>query len=258
MKALVLSAGTAHLVHLLFEWAAIALGVQLYRRQRARSGAGSMLQPGAYAVVIGCIAGAAIGNKLVFWLEYPHLWATHAATAGAWMAGSSIVGGLLGGLLGVELAKKLTGQRQSTGDQFVLPLTAGMALGRIGCFLAGLNDGTYGVATSLPWGVDFGDGVSRHPTQLYDLLFVLAWGGLLLATRALWSASPGLMFKLYLAGYLAWRAGVESLKPLRYDYGAGLGGVQLVCLAALLCYLPLLLRQLSTLGAPASPKACEP
>ncbi|UOD33119.1 prolipoprotein diacylglyceryl transferase [Massilia violaceinigra] len=250
-----LSPGAAHAVHLLFEWTAIAIGMQLYRRQRARSGAGGILSGSGYAVVIGCILGAAIGNKLVFWIEYPHLWAAHAGAISVWMSGTSIVGGLLGGLLGVEIAKKLTGQDQSTGDQFVLPLVVGIAVGRIGCFLAGLNDGTYGKATALPWGVDFGDGVARHPTQLYDILFVLAWGGLLLALRARWRDKPGLMFKLFLSGYLAWRLAVDAIKPLRYDYGAGLGGVQLVCLAALLCYLPLLARQL---GAPAPLKAIEP
>ncbi|HEX8612928.1 MAG TPA: prolipoprotein diacylglyceryl transferase family protein [Telluria sp.] len=255
MSSLVLSPGAAHAAHLLFEWAAIAVGMQLYRRQRAHAGAGGILSGSGYAVVIGCILGAAIGNKLVFWIEYPHLWAAHAGTVSVWMSGQSIVGGLLGGLLGVEIAKKITGQRHSTGDQFVLPLMVGIALGRIGCFLAGLNDGTYGKATALPWGVDFGDGIHRHPTQLYDIVFVLAWGGLLLALRARWRDKPGLTFKLFLSGYLVWRLAVDAIKPLRYDYGAGLGGVQLVCLAALLCYLPLLARQL---GGPAPLKATEP
>ena len=244
MIAPLLSAPTAHLVHLLFEWASIAIGVQLYRRQRQRAGQGAMLEARSYAVFMSCILGAAIGNKLVFWLEFPHLWAAAASNGTVWMSGSSIVGGLLGGLLGVELAKKLSGQTRSTGDLFVLPLVTGIAIGRIGCFLAGLNDGTYGLPTTLPWGVDFGDGVARHPTQLYDLLFVLAWGGLLLANRQRWQEREGLLFKLFLAGYLLWRAGIDAIKPLHYNYGAGLGGIQVVCLIALLFYLPLLVRQL--------------
>lgn len=247
---MVLSPAAAHAVHMLLEWTAIAIGMQLYRRQRARAGASAILSSSGYAGVIGCILGAAIGNKLVFWIEYPHLWAAHAGNFTMWMSGTSIVGGLLGGLLGVEIAKKLTSQSQSTGDQFVLPLMIGIAIGRIGCFLAGLNDGTYGKATTLPWGVDFGDGIARHPTQLYDMAFVLAWGGLLLALRARWRDKPGLMFKLFLSGYLVWRLAVDAIKPLRYDYGMGLGGVQLVCLAALLCYLPLLFSHYSP-GSPA-------
>lgn len=102
------SAASSHALHFVFEWLAMAIGVQLYRLERRRAGLGGMVQPGAYAVVMGCILGAAIGNKLVFWIEYPHLWrAAHGI--GVLMAGQSIVGGLLGGLLGVELAKKFTG-----------------------------------------------------------------------------------------------------------------------------------------------------
>ena len=239
-----LVAPVAHAVHLLFEWLAVALGVQLYRRSRRRdTGNGALTSAGNFAVTIGCIFGAGIGNKLVFWAEYPHLFAAHAASLTVWMGGQSIVGGLLGGLIGIELTKKLTGQRASTGDAFVLPLMAAMALGRVGCLLAGLNDATYGTPTALPWGVDFGDGVARHPTQVYDMLFVLGFGAILLASRARWRERPGMLFKLYLSGYLLWRLAVDAIKPVPYDYGAGLSGVQLVCIVALLCYLPVVARQ---------------
>ena len=158
MKSIVLSEQAAHATHLFFEWLAIATGVQLYRLQRKRAGAGGILQAGHYGVLIGCILGAAIGNKLVYWLEVPHLWVGHWNDPAAWAGGQSIVGGLLGGLLGVELAKFCFGVKESTGDNFVVPLAVGTAIGRIGCFLAGLHDGTYGTATALPWGIDFGDG----------------------------------------------------------------------------------------------------
>jgi phosphatidylglycerol:prolipoprotein diacylglycerol transferase len=246
MNAPVLSAAAAHTTHLVFEWLALAVGVQLYRWQCRRAGQPALLQPGSFAVVVGCILGAAIGNKLVFWIEMPHVWQGTAADWRLIASGQSIVGGLLGGLLGVEIAKKLTGIRRSTGDQFILPLVVGTVVGRIGCFLAGLNDGTYGVATTLPWGVDFGDGILRHPTQVYDMLFVLIIGGLLWRWR--WrtplARQHGLAFKLYLAAYLAWRLLVDGIKPVPYPYVAGLSGIQVVCVLALLCYLPLVYRQL--------------
>jgi prolipoprotein diacylglyceryltransferase len=50
----------------------------------------------------------------------------------------------------------------------VLPLSLAIAVGRIGCFLGGLDDQTYGTPTTLPWAVDFGDGIGRHPVQLYE------------------------------------------------------------------------------------------
>lgn len=247
MKFIVLSSATAHLVHLFFEWIAIAIGMQLYRRQRRQQRLGSMLRPGSYAVMIACILGAAIGNKLVFWLEFPYLWSRSALDLNVWMSGQSIVGGLLGGLIGIEIAKKLQGLRQSTGDQFVVPLVVGTIVGRVGCFLAGLNDGTYGNPTGLPWGVDFGDGISRHPTQLYDILFATIVGGILLANRKRWTHKPGLLFKYYLSAYLFWRLLIDAIKPVPYDYGFGLSGIQSVCLIALFFYLPVVVKQSKSL-----------
>lgn len=243
MSAPVLAAGAAQTVHLFFEWLALAAGVQLYRWQRRRAGQPAMLAPGSFAVVAGCILGAAIGNKLVFWIEMPHLWHGAAPDWRLIASGQSIVGGLLGGLLGVEIAKKLAGITRSTGDQFILPLVAGTVVGRIGCFLAGLHDGTYGLPTTLPWGVDFGDGIARHPTQVYDMLFALAMAALLWHGRAVLAQSSGLAFKLYLASYLAWRLLVDAIKPVPYAYAFGLSGIQLVCALALLCYLPFVFRQ---------------
>ncbi len=246
MKTVLFSSDTAHLIHLILEWCAIATGVQVYRWQRFRSGQTGILQPGQYGIMIGCILGAAIFNKLVFWIEFPHLWNSSSHDINIWMSGQSIVGGLLGGLIGVELAKKMIGIRHSTGDNFVLPLIIGTFIGRIGCFLAGIHDGTYGNPTELPWGIDFGDGIIRHPTQLYDMFFVLIFGASLLAFKQKMANYPGLLFKFYLSGYLLWRLAIDSIKPIPYNYGMGLSGIQCVCILALICYVPFIVKQLST------------
>jgi phosphatidylglycerol---prolipoprotein diacylglyceryl transferase len=58
----------------------------------------------------------------------------------------------------------------------------GYGIGRIGCFLSG--DGCYGVATTLPWGMSFPNGIEPtapgvrvHPTPLYELAagLVIGW-----------------------------------------------------------------------------------
>lgn len=242
------SPATAHTIHFFFEWFAILCGVQTYRWIKRRKGAGKITDSGLFAVTLGCILGAAIGNKLVFIIEEPELWATQGWAA--LLQGQSIVGGLLGGLLGVEISKKLVGQSRSTGDDFVLPLIVGMVVGRIGCFLAGLNDGTFGNATSLPWGVDFGDGIARHPTQVYDMLAVGTVGLLLWLNRKRLASESGLAFKLYLTGYLLWRLLVDGIKPVPYAYALGLSGIQWVCIIALACYLPFVIRQALRLRKP--------
>ena len=69
------------------------------------------------------------------------------------VGGKTIVGALIGGLITVEIAKRYIGIQQSTGDLYAIPLALGIAIGRIGCFLTGLPDNTYGTATNLPWGI---------------------------------------------------------------------------------------------------------
>ena len=95
--------------------------------------------------------------------------------AGLVSIGHSIAGALVGGIIAVELYKWYAGIAASTGTAFVAPLAAGIAVGRIGCFLAGLPDYTYGVPTTLPWGADFGDGIPRHPVQLYESAAMFAF-----------------------------------------------------------------------------------
>ncbi len=221
-------------IHATLEMAALTCGVAWYRRLRRQSGAGSILNGSEFAVAIGCIFGAALGNKLVFWIEMPHLLATYWGTPAVWLGGQSMVGGLLGGLLGVELAKKITGITRSTGDNFVFPVLLGLMIGRLGCFLAGLADGTFGVPTDLPWGIDFGDGIPRHPTQLYEIGFAAALWLVLRRLQPQLADRPGLLFKLLVVAYLVWRLLIDGLKPVPYAYPLGWSGIQWVCLLATL------------------------
>ena len=134
--------------------------------------------------------------------------------AGTLALGHSIAGGLIGGIVGVEIHKWANGIRGSTGKSFVAPLAAGIAVGRLGCFFAGLPDYTYGVSTTLPWGVDFGDGIARHPVQLYEsaamLVFLVVYLGALMRGSALFVRDG---FYLFVAFYGVQRFAWEFLKP---------------------------------------------
>lgn len=227
--------------HTAFEWLAIFVGARLYLRA-GNTSLRALGETRRFAVVFGCIAGAALGNKLVHWLHRADQWPLLREAPWLIVQGQSIVGGLLGGLIGVEIAKRLAGVRESTGDRFVLPVLVGLAIGRVGCFLAGLLDDTYGNPTALPWGVDFGDGIARHPTQLYDIVFALAGIALFRTHRDTLARVPGLAFKLMLAAYLAWRFVIDGLKPVPYAWPGGFSGIQFVCLLALAIYLPFVAR----------------
>ena len=214
--------------HPVMELIAYSAGFQLYLWLRRRAGGGG---PGAEAtgwLVLGCVMGALVGSKLLAWTESFHQYWPHRADPRAWLGGKTIVGGLLGGWVGVEVVKKRMGIRQSTGDLFVFPLMLGMSIGRIGCFLTGLDDHTCGMATSLPWGVDFGDGIRRHPTQLYDIV-VIAMMAMLFLRRGRRPWANGRMFRWFIVGYMGWRFAVEFVKP-RETLVAGLSAIQVASL----------------------------
>lgn len=217
----------------------MTVGAAMWRRTLKHQHHGGALAPCNFAVLVGLLLGAALGNKLVFLIERPDV--ARAIWQGQQLIvpGQSIVGGLLGGLIGVEIAKALTGQTRSTGNAMVWPIAVGLAIGRVGCLLAGMHDDTYGLPTSLPWAVDFGDGIPRHPTQFYEIAVVLTLGTTLHRTRF---ATPGLAFRLFLASYLLWRFAVEFLKPVPVAYPLGLSGIQWTCLVAMAVYVPLTLR----------------
>jgi phosphatidylglycerol:prolipoprotein diacylglycerol transferase len=120
-------------------------------------------------IFIGAAFGAFLGSHVVGVLENPTLLSHFNLIY--FMGNKTIVGGMLGGLIGVELTKKRIGVTVSSGDLMVYPLILAMIIGRTGCFLAGLEDGTYGIASNLPWAINFGDGIRRHPTNLYEIVF---------------------------------------------------------------------------------------
>lgn len=158
--------------HLFFEVLAYLTAFVVYFRIRRRFG-DPIITPLRWAVVAAAIAGAALGSKLLFWMEDPRLTLQNLHNPAYLIGGKTIVGALAFGLIAVELMKRFIGLRTSTGDLYAIPLALGIAIGRIGCFLTGLSDNTYGTPTNLPWSIDFGDGIPRHPTQLYEIIFLL-------------------------------------------------------------------------------------
>ncbi len=222
--------------HLVLETLAYTIGFQSYVRLRRRFPATAVTVEQGLWLVVGCVFGALIGAKVLAWLELWPLYSSRRDSVAFWLVGGkTIVGGLIGGWLGVEIVKKCFHIRHSTGDAFVFPLIVGMSLGRVGCFLSGLEDDTYGVATVLPWGVNFGDGIARHPTQLYEIAFLIVLGAVLGGTTRRRPMPNGALFRWFMAGYFGFRFAVEFIKPRPYRLPAiDLSAIQLASLVAAL------------------------
>ena len=172
---------------------------------------------------LGAFCGALIGAKLVFLLIDPR---APRSFADLFDGGKTILGGLLGGYFGVELAKWTLELKVKTGDSYAVPVAASVAIGRLACFVGGC---CYGTPTALPWGVDFGDGVPRHPTQLYEAAF---HGGMALFLHKLRREGryPRQLMKLYILSYLVYRFATEFIRPEPRLF-QGLTGYQLLALA---------------------------
>jgi prolipoprotein diacylglyceryltransferase len=156
-----------------FEALAYLFAVCAYLLLRRRFG-DPIDTPLRWVITAVAVVGALVGAKLLYWVENPWLSWQRRGDVAYFVGGKTIVGALGFGLLAVELSKRYLGLRRSTGDLFAIPIAFGIAIGRLGCFLSGLEDNTYGTPTALRWGVDFGDGTRRHPTQLYEAVFLLA------------------------------------------------------------------------------------
>ncbi len=225
--------------------ASLAAGIMLSRPRQKRLGLTSRQR---IAIGLGAFCGGMLGSKLPFALADPH----GAFCTQAWLSdGKTILFGLVGGYLGVELAKVLVEVRTKTGDSFAIPLAVAIGIGRLGCFVAGC---CYGVPTSLPWGVNFGDGLHRHPTQLYETAFhltaaVILW---LLERRNLFRTQR---LKLYFLAYCVYRILSEFIRP-EVPLTAGLTGYQWTAIVLIPVLVWLWHRDQQALNAPQSRLDC--
>lgn len=238
--------GSHPLWHPFFETLAYVAGYAVFRRARA---SGDILtEPQRWTVIAAAAIGAVLGSRVLGLAEqWPTLLAArrsgHLLLLAFEPGGKTIVGGLLGGWLAVEIAKRVRGIRTRTGDLFAVPLCAGIAIGRLGCFLAGLADDTYGRPTHLPWAIDFGDCIGRHPVQAYEIVFLAGLGWVLSRKYRL---AEGARFRIFMAAYLAWRLFIDFLKP--QPLIGGMNVIQWSCLFGLAVLGGIALRDIQVRG----------
>jgi len=137
--------------------AAAATALWLTKRANIAFPVGERHRVGYYATLT---ASAALGAYLFGTLNM--------IACGQPAVARSIEGAIFGGVFGIEIYKHFVGVAARTGARFAAPLAVGVAVGRIGCYYSGIGDFTYGTPANWPWCHDFGDGVLRHPTPLYE------------------------------------------------------------------------------------------
>jgi prolipoprotein diacylglyceryltransferase len=235
--------------HVWLETAAFVVGGFLYWRNPRANTVAPPDKISRLAIVAGAALGAAIGSRLLYVLQY---WiALSDQPWQIWLGGKTIVGALLGGLIGVEIAKLAIGWKQSTGNGFVTPLLVAIAIGRIGCQLSGLSDLTYGNVTTLPWAWNYGDGLPRQPTSFYEIVGLAVIS--VIVQRPKFGHKSGDRFRAFMICYLLMRLGLELLKPpfgpaaaetLAPNFLGPLTPIQWACVAGLAYYFPTVRRWL--------------
>ena len=221
-------------LHVILETAGIFIGFRYFLFLRNRQ-SDPIVSSNRLWIIIGAIFGAVIGSRLIGGFENPARLLESRNVFLHFYQNTTIVGGLLGGLTGVELVKKLIHEHRSSGDLFTYPILLAMIIGRLGCFSMGVYEDTYGVPTTSLFGMNLGDGVLRHPVTLYEIGFLLMiWLSLHTIQRNHEFAEGG-KFKFFMISYLVFRLLLDFIKP-HFNIAAGLSTIQFACIAGLLYY----------------------
>ncbi|MGB6154272.1 prolipoprotein diacylglyceryl transferase [Castellaniella sp.] len=177
---------------------------------------------GVLGVVLGGRLGYVVFYKFDEYLAHP------LSIFYVWQGGMSFHGGLLGVIVAMLIFARKRGQPLLAIGDFIAPLIPlGLAAGRLGNFI---NGELWGRPTDLPWGMVFpgsGDGIARHPSQLYEMglegfaLFALVW----------WFARKprpmGQISAVFLMGYGTFRFLVEFTREPDAFLGLLMGGLSM-------------------------------
>ena len=212
--------------HPVFEILAFFLAYRYFVYLKAKRKNDPLSPEAEYWLIIGMVVGAFIGSRLTAALENPTMF-LHSYTWLYYIGGQTIAGGIGGGIVGVEITKKILKIKRKTGDFFVYPLIFGIMIGRIGCLLTGVTDGTVGLPCNLPWCFNQGDGIPRHPTSLYEILFLGILWIILKQIEKRIKLREGDLFGIFAFNYGLFRFFEEFLKP-RDTLWLGLSSIQLL------------------------------
>ncbi|MDD4859106.1 MAG: prolipoprotein diacylglyceryl transferase [Dehalococcoidales bacterium] len=133
--------------------------------------------------------------------------------------GLTIYGAVLGAALGIWVFSRFSKVSFGYLADIIAPgILLGQALGRVGCLLNGC---CYGVECNLAWSVMYSNpetfapiGVPVHPTQIYEIIFLLIAFVILMFLRGRFRPD-GSLFVIYLGIYSIWRFGIGFLREGR-------------------------------------------
>lgn len=192
-----------------------------------------------FAIILGVLLGGRLGYMFLY--GFKDLLSNPLEIFYIWHGGMSIHGGMIGVALALFLfCRKYKIYFQNLLDFVVVPTSFAVAFGRIGNFI---NGELWGYPTGTDWGVIFplaGDNLPRHPSQLYESLFLFIFGFIL---YKIFSRNPkaGILTGTFAIGYGVFRFLLETffrVGDLGF-WGLSLGqiySIPLVCLGLVILF----------------------
>lgn len=128
---------------------------------------------------LGVVLGGRIGHT--FFYNFSDFLANPISIFYIWQGGMSFHGGMLGVFVALYIFGRKNGMSFFQVSDFIAPMVPiGLGAGRMGNFINKELPGRVAEA-NVPWAMDFGDHVARHPSSLYQafteglLLFIILW-----------------------------------------------------------------------------------
>lgn len=177
------------------------------------------------------ILGGILGSKLpILIANFPHLF-HYPDNINLIFTGKTIIGGLIGGGLSVMLVKRIYRIKIKVGNDLAAPAALAMGIGRLGCLFQGC---CYGKVAPKGFGLDFGDGVLRYSTQVYEMIFDFAAFFIFLYFKTRKKhLKDGILFKSLLNGYYVFRILIEFIRQTPKVF-LDISYYQIICLICLL------------------------
>ena len=232
--------GQTYHLHFIFEVLAFFFGVRYYYFLK-RNHHDKISDINRLWIMLGAMIGALLGSRLIAAFEIKDFF-QHANFL-EFYNNKTVLGGFLGGLFGVEGMKKVIGEKESSGDLYVLPIILALFIGRIGCFSMGIAEQTFGIETQFFTGMNLGDGEMRHPIMLYEMAFLAVLFVFFknLLQKKFKNYRNGDTFIIFMLLYFTFRFFMEFLKP-RYEIFLGLTIIQWCGIFIYLYYCKFFLR----------------
>lgn len=251
---LLLQTTESHFFHFYYEILAYIFAGFIFRNSKHKKV--DIYTPDGILMLGIIIFFAYIGSKIVHMSEHYYTIFSDPLDLNLLIGGKSVLGALIFGAIGAEIAKKLTNIKSSTGDQWLLPLVVGLCIGRLGCQVSGAFDQTYGAITTFPIAFNYGDGLARHGLATYEIILnVLAY--LSIRKLNLFERFPGASFSIWMMSYCLIRFCLEFLKPpinetisgtLPIDFYFGFTGIQYFAFFGFIYFFVLSLYRLQLIG----------